>query len=70
MSKAWDKFFSKQRKWTWYWPGRGRMVYGLGSGKKGDFFPSVGKIIGETGMTDDSGPHFPISERGSDGMAK
>lgn len=45
------------------------MVYGLGSGKKGDF-PSVGKITGETGMIDDSGPHFPISERGSDGMAK
>lgn len=69
MSRACDKLFSRQRKWTWYWPGRGRLVYGLGSGKEGDFFPTVGKIVEETGMADGS-PHFPMSERSSDGTAK
>lgn len=47
------------------------MVYSLGSGKEeGDVFPTAGKIMGETGMADGSGPLFPLLERGSDGTAK
>lgn len=38
------------------------MVYGLGTRKEGDFFPTAGKSMGETGLADGSVPHFPLLE--------
>lgn len=45
------------------------MVYGFGSGKEGDFFFIVGKIVEEIGMVDGSF-YFLMLERSSDGIVK